>query len=1849
LPSNLCIETEHMTHLPAAVHAAARTAAPTAQRRTRSPVALAVAIACGTAVSAWTSPALAACTLTAGGGTLSTWNVAGDADWTTAADWTGGTVPNAATANVCITNGTSAVSLTTGENVGSLQIGSGNALNGAAGSALNVNGNIINDGAISFTGGSGANTVLSLGSNATLSGGGTLTLNSNVGGSGTAFIQQATGGITLTNQSTIQGSGIIGNGGLTFVNGASGVVNANQSGQSLILNMNNTADAGNALENAGLLEATNGGILQLNSIIINNSGQAITANGAGSTLNLSNSTINGGALTASGGGTMQTQNSATLNGVTLNGTYLTGLGTETSVSGTNTANAVLQVNANGSGAAVLVISGATTLQQGGTVNLVSSNGGTAYIQQASGGITLTNQGLIQGAGVIGNGGLTFVNGATGVVNANQSGQSILLNMNNTADAGNALENYGVLEATNGGALQLNSIIVNNNSGQSITATGSGSALNLSNTTINGGALTASGGATMQNQNTATLNGVTLNGAFLAGIGTSTNISGTITTNGSLQVASGNGANTVLGIAANTTLQGGVIQLSNSTGLGGASYIEQNEGSLTLTNNATIQGAGVIGNGGLTFINTASGVVNANVAGQSMLLNMGNTVDAGGALENSGVLEATNGGTLQLTSLTINNVAGQSITATGAGSALNLSNATINGGALTASNGATMQNQNSATLNGVTLNGTFQSGSGTLTNLSGTTTVNGNLLATASGGSNTILNVTGATTLQGPGTVTLASSGAGNVYIQQNNGGITLTNATTIQGSGIIGNGGLTLINAAGGTINASSSGQLLTINAQNTNDAHGEIANSGTLSATAGTLAIVPGVYGSGTILTSGSGVVTLGAASSAGTLVNNGTTSGAALVLGANNITVSSDYQNANFGTGNSFNKLANVSSSGGQILAAGDVAQAITGANVTNGTSATATLTIGNVHVGQATTYDFSVANTGSTGPALRGAVQTNVNGATISDSALGVTAQNYGPVAAGSQSGPIAVTYTATSAGALAALTGTNTLHIANNFQNVAEQNLDIVVGSGAGAYNLAAGNTNAVTVANQRVGGTTGATLAVQNTAPSGAYTEALNATFAGSTGSVTSTAGSIQGGAGSGVAGGATNNSALTVGIDTSSSGLKSGSVTLNYVSNGTGSSGLGNTGVGTQVVSVTGGVYQAASGSVLTAPLNFGTVQVGQSISQALSIRNTATGASGYVEDLNASFGASSGTGAGAISGSGAVNGLVAGGTDSSHMTVSVNTASAGTINGQIAVNFYTAGTVNGVSDNLGVAAVGSSSYGVSGTIQTVGQVVNQASPLVASSVNLGNVRIGGTFASQGISVTNQSVGAPQAALDATISSSSPVTNNGGVISLLGPGATDTSSLQVGYSNTASAGHVSGTATVGLVSDAANIGGCSPNCTVTLASQAVTVSGSVYQTAVASLPASVNLGTFRVGGTQPTAVSGTVSIGNTQQAGAVGFQEGLDVATGATTGQATVSGGIANLAAGNTSSGVTVGLTGLTSGANGGTVTVALASDGATTSHLTTLSEGTAQITVSGTGYQIAQATVNPPSPINLGIVHVGDAAPTAGVSITNSASGALVDSLLASASGATGPFSASGSLGTGGLAAGQTSSSGLSVGLSTATAGTFSGTASFATGSHDGVLADLALGSVNVAVEGQVNYHAQPTFALAGGQTGTLTAGGVTVGGGATTYAYALNLGNVTEGTVLTDLIELLNGAPGQADSLGGSFGDQGLAGLTLSGFNGVAGLGDGQGETGSWSLNTETLGAGEFTDVLTFDGTGSNASGFAENLDAVLTITGDVVPGTTSVPEPSTLSLAALGAALTALSTRFRRRRALPVTLRG
>ena len=191
---------------------------------------------------------------------------------------------------------------------------------------------------------------------------------------------------------------------------------------------------------------------------------------------------------------------------------------------------------------------------------------------------------------------------------------------------------------------------------------------------------------------------------------------------------------------NVTLSGGTVTMSNNAN----NYIFGAATADTLTNQETISGAGHIGNGQMTLVN--SGTINANQSA-------GLIVQANGGATNTGTMEATAGSALTLTSTTVTNTGG---TITANVSSLDLINSTINGGTVTLTGASALQLTNGVIHSGSTLN---NSATGTIEALAGTSTLGGtiNNLGMLKIDNGAVLNLESGTYSK-LGTVTLNSTG-----------------------------------------------------------------------------------------------------------------------------------------------------------------------------------------------------------------------------------------------------------------------------------------------------------------------------------------------------------------------------------------------------------------------------------------------------------------------------------------------------------------------------------------------------------------------------------------------------------------------------------------------------------------------------------------------------------------------------------------------------------------------------------------------------------------------------------------------------------------------------------------------------------------------------------------------------------------------------------------------------------------------------------------------------------------------------------------------------------------------------------
>lgn len=446
-----------------------------------------------------------------------------------------------------------------------------------------------------------------------------------------------------------------------------------------------------------------------------------------------------------------------------NGTNLTINGNSISNSGT------ISLNSLGSPTYLFIASGAT-LSGGGTVNL--SNNSQNLID-GNGGAVFTNRSTIQGAGQIGD---HFTLANQGTINANVNGATLAVtNDDNATDT-----NTGSLQATNGGILQIRSSGSGsvNNAGGTIKASGANSQV-LLQTPVTGGTLTTTNGGTIVQpiSSTSTLTSLTNSGTFSVLNNGTVNLSGTITNTGTFQLNS-TGSLTELFTPSAATLTGsGTVTMSNNS----ENEVDGNSGA-TFTNQSTIQGGGEVGPH-ITLAN--QGTINANVNGTILRVNQ----DIDGTDTNTAILEATNGGILQLeTSGTgsINNTGG-TIEASGTNSQVQLMGfgTTITGGTWTTSSGGTIVEPagGGSYINGVTNTGTFSIQNGAIVNLLGNITNNGSISVNSTGNLTLINLPTASVTVSGNGTIVLNNNPDS---VIDGNGGLTFTNQSTIQGGGAIG-------------------------------------------------------------------------------------------------------------------------------------------------------------------------------------------------------------------------------------------------------------------------------------------------------------------------------------------------------------------------------------------------------------------------------------------------------------------------------------------------------------------------------------------------------------------------------------------------------------------------------------------------------------------------------------------------------------------------------------------------------------------------------------------------------------------------------------------------------------------------------------------------------------------------------------------------------------------------------------------------------------------------------------------------------------------------------------------------------
>lgn len=506
-------------------------------------------------------------------------------------------------------------------------------------------GAIVNSGMITDTGD------LRIAGNATLSGGGQITLAED--GRGSLYGLFSPQLINVDN--TISGAGEIGTRGsdidrqlvVTIVNESKGVIDATEATNPLVFYTASGSLGQGTAVNAGLIEATGAAGITINLDTIDGSGGGTILAANRSAVRLQTAVIIGGFLKTAGTGVFQVVDTGSLLDGTTSNVNNQGVvdllsNTKLTVEGGIDNSDAINL-ARGGGAQLVVGPAGATLSGGGSVSLGDTSKNS--IAEAIAGATLTNiDNTISGGGLLGAGSMGLVNGAAGVIDANGANRLVL-------DTGaNMVVNAGLIEATGVGGLFIHGGIVDGSTGGAILA-GNASRVILQGATVVGGTLKSVGSGLIETfrGSTDTLDGtasaVNNQAVLVVADDSALTMQGTLDNTGRIGLrGQGVGATLTIGAAGATLTGGGLLRLDNST----LNTITGASSAAVLTNvDNNVSGAGRIGAGSLTLVNEAKGVI---VGSQAATL----TLDTGpNTIVNAGIILARGAGGVMIESAVAN--------------------------------------------------------------------------------------------------------------------------------------------------------------------------------------------------------------------------------------------------------------------------------------------------------------------------------------------------------------------------------------------------------------------------------------------------------------------------------------------------------------------------------------------------------------------------------------------------------------------------------------------------------------------------------------------------------------------------------------------------------------------------------------------------------------------------------------------------------------------------------------------------------------------------------------------------------------------------------------------------------------------------------------------------------------------------------------------------------------------------------------------------------------------------------------------------------------------------------------------
>jgi hypothetical protein len=591
-----------------------------------------------------------------------------------------------------------------------------------------------------------------------------------------------------------------------------GTINADSSA-GMILDL---AD-GPAHDSDGAILASNGGLLSFSGVTLDNTHGLIQAQEGSEIRFTVNETIIGGEVSAQGTGIVRNAATLTLDGATVTGALNANNGTMTNLQNDCELLGEVNINSAGNTTDLRITSTPYVVNPEAVINFTNTQANRLYGLTGGHELAVSEGAMIRGSFNLGAGQMILTN--DGVISADSSG-GVTVSLPGTGHA-----NSGELRASNGATMFFSSTTLDNSGG--VIASEDGSEVQFGGTTtITGGNLRSQGSGVLRNTSFLTLDGVTLENALSANNGTGTALKNDCTLIGPINMNSaGNTTDLRLDTTPYTLNSGAVVNFSNTQ----ANRIYGVNGAIRLVveTNAMLRGSMQVGAAQLALTNHGS-ILADSPAGATLSLTGGQDHF------NDGLIQASNGAVLGINSVALDNTGGtiQAIE----GSEVQLSSSGILGGELITVGSGLVRNLNSASLDGVLVNGHIVSNNGTTTFLLNTTT-NLDVIDIASLGNSTDVNCqTNPTTIGGDGVLAFSNTLANRMYGA--NSAIRIVNGPdhTIRGSLQLGVSQCAITND-GAILADSSAGMFIDVTDSS------DFTNNGLLHLSGGDVTVQPGTF----------------------------------------------------------------------------------------------------------------------------------------------------------------------------------------------------------------------------------------------------------------------------------------------------------------------------------------------------------------------------------------------------------------------------------------------------------------------------------------------------------------------------------------------------------------------------------------------------------------------------------------------------------------------------------------------------------------------------------------------------------------------------------------------------------------------------------------------------------------------------------------------------------------------------------------------------------------------------------------------------------------------------------------------